>query len=55
MMRNGERVIAYVMNTSRYDVGNPLGWIQANIDIAFKHPTLGPIVKEYCKELISNN
>jgi UTP--glucose-1-phosphate uridylyltransferase len=54
MMRNGERVIAYVMNTSRYDVGNPLGWIQANIDIAFKHPTLGPIVKDYCKTLLLN-
>lgn len=52
MMRNGERVIACVMNTSRYDVGNPLGWIQANIDIALKHPTLGPIVKEYCKKLL---
>jgi len=54
MMRNGERVIAYLMQTSRYDVGNPLGWIQANIDLAFQHPTLGPIVKEYCTKLISN-
>jgi len=53
MMRNGERVIAYVMKTSRYDVGNPLGWIQANIDIAFKNPKLGPIIKEYCKKLLS--
>jgi len=52
MMRNGERVIAYVMNTSRYDVGNPLGWIQANIDIALKHPILGPIIKDYCLTLI---
>jgi UTP--glucose-1-phosphate uridylyltransferase len=54
MMRNGERVIAYVMNTSRYDVGNPLGWIQANIDIALKNPKLGPVVRDYCKELMSN-
>lgn len=52
MMQNGERVIAYVMNTARYDVGNPLGWIQANIDIAFKHPTLGPVVKDYCAKLM---
>jgi UTP--glucose-1-phosphate uridylyltransferase len=55
MMRNGERVIAYVMKTSRYDVGNPLGWIQANIDIAFKNPKLGPIVKEYCKKLLTED
>ena len=52
MMHNGERVIAYVMNTNRYDVGTPTGWIQANIEIAFKHQTLGPIVKELCKKLL---
>jgi UTP--glucose-1-phosphate uridylyltransferase len=54
MMRNGERVIAYVMQTSRYDVGNPSGWIQANIEIAFNHPTLGPVVKELCEKLLIN-
>ena len=53
MMRNGERVIAYVMNTSRYDVGNPLGWLQANIDIGFKNPKLGPALKEYCAKLMA--
>jgi UTP--glucose-1-phosphate uridylyltransferase len=55
MMRNGERVIAYVIKTSRYDVGNPLGWIQANIDIAFKNPTFGPIVKDYCRKLLKKD
>jgi UTP--glucose-1-phosphate uridylyltransferase len=53
MMRNGERVIAYVMNTSRYDVGNPLGWLQANIDIGFKNPKIGPALKEYCAKLLA--
>ncbi len=53
MMRNGERVIAYVINTARYDVGNPLGWIQANIDIALKDPKLGPAVRDYCAKLIN--
>ncbi|HLW73122.1 MAG TPA: UTP--glucose-1-phosphate uridylyltransferase [Candidatus Babeliales bacterium] len=52
MMRNGERVIAYVIKTSRYDVGNPLGWIQANIDVAFNHSTFGPIIKNYCAKLM---
>src|SRR5579863_6398737 len=55
MMRNGERVIAYVMKTSRYDVGNRLGWIEANIDIAFKNPQLGPVIKEYCKKLLKED
>ena len=54
MMRNGERVIAYVMKTSRHDVGNPQGWLQANIDIAFKNQKLGPIIKDYCAKLLQS-
>ena len=53
MMHNGERVLAYTLNTSRYDVGNPLGWLQANIALGLQHPTLGPVVREYCKKLLS--
>jgi UTP--glucose-1-phosphate uridylyltransferase len=52
MMRKGERVIAYVMKTNRYDVGVPSGWIQANIELALKHPTLEPVVRELCKKLL---
>jgi UTP--glucose-1-phosphate uridylyltransferase len=33
MMNNGERVIAYVINTTRYDIGTPAGWLNANIAI----------------------
>lgn len=54
MMRNGERIIAYVIKTARYDVGTPLGWIQANIEIALKHPQFGAAVKDFCKKLIQN-
>ena len=54
MMHNGERVIAYVVKTARYDVGNPLGWIQANIEVALQHPTCGPVVRDLCKKLLSN-
>ena len=52
MMDDGERVIACVLNTSRYDVGIPLGWIQANIEVALKHPQFGQMVKEYCHKLL---
>jgi len=52
MMHNGERVIAYVMKTNRYDVGNPLGWIQANIEVALQHPHYGPTVKDLCRKLL---
>lgn len=52
MMNNGERVLAYVMKTARYDVGTPLGWIQANIEVACKNATFGPVVKELCEKLL---
>jgi UTP--glucose-1-phosphate uridylyltransferase len=52
MMHNGERVIAYVMKTNRYDVGNPLGWIQANIEVALQHPKFGSVVKDLCQTLL---
>lgn len=54
MMQSGERVIACVMNTSRYDVGNPAGWIQANIEVAFKHPVYGAVMQQLCKKLFQN-
>ena len=50
MMRNGERVIAYVIKTSRYDVGTPLGWLQANIKVGLNHPQFGSAIKDFCKK-----
>jgi UTP--glucose-1-phosphate uridylyltransferase len=52
MMHNGERLIACVLTTNRYDVGNPLGWIQANIEVALHNPKFGPAVREYCQKLL---
>jgi UTP--glucose-1-phosphate uridylyltransferase len=37
MMRNGERVIAYVIKNARYDIGTPTGWLQANIEAGIQH------------------
>jgi UTP--glucose-1-phosphate uridylyltransferase len=47
MMRNGERVLAYVIKTARYDVGNPTGWLQANIEIAAKNSMHQATVKKF--------
>ena len=55
MMRNGERVIAYVIKTARYDVGNPLGWLQANIEMGLHHPKFGSAIKEFCIQGIANS
>jgi UTP--glucose-1-phosphate uridylyltransferase len=51
MMLGGERVLACVMTTARYDIGTPAGWIQANIEIASNHPTLQLSVRDACGKI----
>lgn len=36
MLKAGERVLAYTMHGSRYDVGTPAGWLEANLALAQK-------------------
>jgi len=35
----------------RYDMGSKLGFLQANIDVALKHPEVAQELKAYLKEL----
>lgn len=44
MMKKGEKVIAYKTNGLRFDIGTPLGWLKANLEIAMQNPS-------YAKEL----
>ena len=52
MLQNGERVFVYTIGDERHDIGNPLGWLKAIIDIALKDPNYGPKTREYIKEKI---
>ena len=36
----------------RYDMGNKLGIMQANCEVALKHPEIGEDFKAYLKELV---
>ena len=36
----------------RYDTGNPLGWLEATIAYALKHPDLGPELRKYLRQLL---
>lgn len=36
MLKNGERLFAYKMRGTRYDIGTPAGWLQANFELAKK-------------------
>ncbi len=42
---------AIPVKSKRFDAGDPLGFLKANIEMALLHPKLGVDVKEYIKEI----
>ncbi len=51
MLKNNEKVFAYKIQGTRYDVGSPLGWIKAVIGLGLQDPYYGPHVKKFLKDL----
>jgi len=51
MIKNGEKVLAYKIDTIRHDIGNPLGWLQANIYYSISNPVTAPLIKNIYKIL----
>ena len=47
-----QRVFALEFKGKRYDVGNKLGMLEANIEYGLKHPELKDELKEYLKNLV---
>jgi UTP--glucose-1-phosphate uridylyltransferase len=52
MMAKGERVLAYKVNTVRHDIGNPVGWLQANIYSALSHKESAEVIRDYIQKII---
>ncbi len=46
------RLLAYDFDGKRYDMGNKLGIMKANCEVAMNHPEIGEGFKEYLKELV---
>ena len=44
-------MIGYDFSGKRYDMGNKLGILKANVEVALNHPEIGEEFKEYIKEL----
>ncbi len=44
-------IFGYEFIGDRYDAGDKLGYLQANISFGLKHPELGPKLKQYLKKL----
>lgn len=51
LIYSGEKVFAYKIQGARYDVGNPLGLLQANLDFALRDPQYSGKMLEYLKTL----
>jgi UTP--glucose-1-phosphate uridylyltransferase len=45
-------VYAYEFDGVRYDAGTPLGWLEATIAFALKHPDIGRELREYLRQLL---
>ena len=46
-----ERMVAVDFIGKRYDMGNKLGVMQAQVETALKHPEIGSDFREYLKEI----
>src|SRR5690606_36017660 len=55
MMHQGEHVLAYKINTNRHDIGNPMGFLQANIYYGLSDPQYAHLIKHYIQTIMPNN
>jgi UTP--glucose-1-phosphate uridylyltransferase len=55
MMNNGERVLTYKVDSIRHDIGNPLGWLQANLYCGLSDPAYAETLKSYIEKIISHD
>ena len=44
-----EKVLAHEFEGRRYDCGNKLGYLEATVELALKHPDVGPAFAEFLK------
>ncbi len=51
MMKNNEKVFAYKIQGTRYDVGNPIGWVKCIIGLALQNPHYAPHIKSFLADL----
>ena len=38
----------------RYDMGDKLGFLKANVEFALRHPTLADSFKEYLRDIVND-
>jgi UTP--glucose-1-phosphate uridylyltransferase len=45
-----ERVVAYAFDGRRYDCGSKLGYLEATVELALKHPEVGRAFRAFLKQ-----
>ena len=48
-----EKLLAYQFDGKRYDCGNKLGYLEATVELAMKHPRVGKSFSKYLKKLMA--
>ena len=51
MLNKREKMYAYLFRGKRYDIGNKLDWLKANIELALKDDELGKEIRDFIKSL----
>lgn len=51
LLLSGEKVFAYKIQGTRYDIGTPMGLLKANLDLALRHPKYSEETLAYLTEL----
>ena len=51
MMQDGEKLVAHNFKGKRYDIGNKIGLLKANIEFGLRNPETSADLKEYLKEM----
>jgi len=51
MLKNGKKVFAYKIQGTRYDIGRPIGWIQAIIGTALQDPRFSKQIRGFLEEI----
>jgi len=46
-----ETVLGHIFNGRRYDIGNKIDWLKANIELAISDPELGPHLEPFIRRL----
>ncbi len=50
MIQNNEKVFAYKIQGTRYDIGTPLGWLKAVVGLGLQHPQYSVHLRKFIEE-----